>query len=103
MCSEMRIAKLAYSQSPGMPACQTIRRPRYSVCDALTKRHTTVDDAKVQPTGKLGRHTHSVSFAAALAHKAVSSRHSAISADLYSYHGYKKWTAKIRNAFDEAK
>src|SRR5260370_38329675 len=74
MCSEMRIAKLAYSQSPEMPACQTIAR--YSVCDALKKRHATMDDAKVQPAGKLGRDPK------ILAH--VSSRHSAISADLSS-------------------
>src|SRR5260370_17759693 len=74
MCSEMRIAKLAYSQSPEMPACQTIAR--YSVCDALKKRHATMDNAKVQPAGKLGRDPK------ILAH--VRSRHSAISAYLSS-------------------
>jgi hypothetical protein len=47
--------------------------------------------------------THSVSFAAALAHKDLRSRHSAITADLYSYHRYKMWTGKIRNAFEEGK
>ena len=47
--------------------------------------------------------THSVSFAAALAHKDLRSRHSAITADLYSYLRYKMWTAKIRNAFEEVK
>ena len=47
--------------------------------------------------------THSVSFAAALAHKDLSSRHAAITADLYSYHRYKMWTGKVRNAFEEAK
>jgi hypothetical protein len=47
--------------------------------------------------------THSVSFAAALGHKDLRSRHSAITADLYSYLRYKMWTAKIRNAFEEAK
>jgi hypothetical protein len=45
--------------------------------------------------------THSVSFAAALAHKDLRPRHSAITADLYSYHRYKTWAAKIRNAFEE--
>jgi len=47
--------------------------------------------------------THSVSFAAALADKDLSSRHSAITADLYSYHRYTTWTRKVRNAFEEAK
>ena len=47
--------------------------------------------------------THSVSFAAALAHKDLRSRHSAITTELYSYHRYKVWTAKIRNAFEETK
>lgn len=47
--------------------------------------------------------THSVAFAAALAHKDLSSRHSAITANLYSYQRYKMWTGKVRNAFDEAK
>ena len=46
--------------------------------------------------------THSVSFSAALAHKDLSSRHSAITSDLYSYHRYKMWTGKVRNAFDGA-
>jgi len=46
---------------------------------------------------------HSVSFAAALAQKNSRSRHSAITSDLYSYHRYKVWTAKIRNAFEEPK
>lgn len=40
---------------------------------------------------------------AALGHKDLRSRHSAITADLYSYLRYKMWTAKIRNAFEEAK
>jgi hypothetical protein len=67
-----------------------------------------MDDAKLQiariPLGPGERiSTHSVSFAAALAHKDLSSRHSAITADLYSYLRYKMWTAKIRNAFEEAK
>jgi len=67
-----------------------------------------MDDAKLQiartplgPGAKIS--THSVSFAAALAHKDLRSRHSAITADLYSYHRYKMWTEKIRNAFEEAK
>ncbi len=67
-----------------------------------------MDDAKLQiasiplgPGEKIS--THSVSFAAALAHKDLRSRHSAITADLYSYLCYKSWTAKIRNAFEEAK
>jgi len=47
--------------------------------------------------------THSVSFEAALAYKDMRSRHSAITADLYSYHRYKMWTEKIRNAFEEGK
>jgi hypothetical protein len=67
-----------------------------------------MDDAKLQiPRTPLGPgekiSTHSVSFAAALAHKELRSRHSAITADLYSYHRYKVWTAKIRNAFEETK
>jgi hypothetical protein len=67
-----------------------------------------MDDAKLQfayaplsPGEKIS--THSVSFAAALAHKDLRSRHSAITADLYSYHRYKVWTAKIRNAFEKTK
>ena len=67
-----------------------------------------MDDAKLQiariplgPGQKIS--THSVSFAAALTHKDLRSRHSAITADLYSYLRYKMWTAKIRNAFEEAK
>ncbi len=67
-----------------------------------------MDDAKPQiartPLGPGEKVTaHSVSFAAALAQKDLRSRHSAITADLYSYHRYKVWTAKIRNAFEEAK
>jgi hypothetical protein len=65
-----------------------------------------MDDSKLQiassalrPVEKIS--THSVSFAAALARKDLSSRHSAITADLYSYLRYKMWTAKIRNAFEE--
>ena len=46
---------------------------------------------------------HSVSFAAALANRDLRPRHSAITADLYSYHRYKMWTEKIRSAFYEAK
>ncbi len=67
-----------------------------------------MNDAKLQvagvplvPVDEIG--THSVSFAEALARKDLSSRHSAITADLYSYRRYKVWTAKIRNAFEEAK
>jgi hypothetical protein len=67
-----------------------------------------MDDAKLQiariplgPGEKIS--THSVSFAAALTHKDLRSRHSAITANLYSYLRYKIWTAKIRNAFEEAK
>jgi hypothetical protein len=67
-----------------------------------------MDDAKLQiahnalpPVEKIS--THSVSFAAALVRKDLSSRHSAITADLYSYRRYKMWTAKIRNAFEETK
>jgi hypothetical protein len=67
-----------------------------------------MDDAKLHiartPLGPVEKvTTHSVSFAAALAHKDLRSRHSAITADLYSYSRYKMWTAKIRNAFEEAK
>jgi hypothetical protein len=67
-----------------------------------------MDDAKLQiarrPLGASENiSTHSVSFAAALARKDLSSRHSAITSDLCSYLRYKMWTAKIRNAFDEAK
>jgi hypothetical protein len=47
--------------------------------------------------------TPSISLGAAPARKDLRSRHSAITADLYSYHRYKMWTAKIRNAFYEAK
>jgi hypothetical protein len=46
---------------------------------------------------------HSVAFGSALAQKNLRSRHSAITSDLYSYHRYKAWTAKIRNAFEETK
>jgi hypothetical protein len=46
---------------------------------------------------------HSVSFAAALAQKNLRSRHSAITSDLYSYHRYKVWTARIRKAFEDPK
>jgi hypothetical protein len=67
-----------------------------------------MDDAKLQitrapltPDAKIS--THSVSFAEALAHKDLRSRHSAITADLYSYRRYKMWTEKIRNAFEETK
>jgi hypothetical protein len=67
-----------------------------------------MDDAKLHlastplgPDAKIS--THSVSFAAALARKDLSSRHSAITADLSSYHRYRMWTAKMRNAFEEAK
>jgi hypothetical protein len=67
-----------------------------------------MDDTKLQiartplgPGEKIS--THSVSFAAALAHKDLSSRHSAITADLYSYLRYKVWTDKVRNAFEETK
>ena len=67
-----------------------------------------MDDAKLRiartplgPDAKIC--THSVSFAAALTHKDLRSRHSAITADLYSYHRYKMWTEKIRNAFEEGK
>jgi hypothetical protein len=66
-----------------------------------------MDDSKLRIAGSALRpvekiSTHSVSFAAALARKDLSSRHSAITADLYSYRRYKMWTAKIRNAFEEA-
>ena len=46
---------------------------------------------------------HSVSFAAALAPKNLRSRHSAITSDLYSYHRYKVWTARVRKAFEDPK
>jgi len=46
---------------------------------------------------------HSVAFGAALEQKKDQSRHSAITSDLYSYHRYKVWTRKIRNAFEEPK
>jgi hypothetical protein len=46
---------------------------------------------------------HSVSFAAALAQKNSRSRHSAITSDLYSYHRYKAWTARIRKVFEDPK
>ncbi len=67
-----------------------------------------MDDAKLQiartPLGPVEKiTTHSVSFAAALAHKDLRSRHSAITEGLCSYSRYKMWSAKIRNAFDEAK
>jgi hypothetical protein len=57
--------------------------------------------APLGPNEKIS--THSVAFAAALVHKDLSSRHSAITADLYTYQRYKMWTGKVRNAFDEAK
>lgn len=67
-----------------------------------------MNDAKMQiaqtplgPGEKVS--THSVSFAAALARKDLRSRHSAITAELSSYQRYRVWTAKIRNAFGEAK
>jgi hypothetical protein len=67
-----------------------------------------MNDAKLQiartplgPGEKVS--THSVSFAAALARKDLRSRHSAITAELYSYQRYRVWTAKIRNAFEEPK
>jgi hypothetical protein len=67
-----------------------------------------MNDAKLQiahtplgPGAKTG--THSVSLEAAPAYKDLRSRHSAITADLYSYHRYKVWMGKIRNAFEEAK
>lgn len=67
-----------------------------------------MSDAKLQITRTLlgpGEKisTHSVSFAAALAPKDLSSRHSAITAELYSYHRYRVWTGKVRNAFEKAK
>jgi hypothetical protein len=67
-----------------------------------------MDDPKLQiarvPLGPGEKtSTHSVSFAAALAHRDLRPRHSAITADLYSYHRYKTWTEKIRSAFYEAK
>jgi hypothetical protein len=71
-----------------------------------------MEDAKLQiPRTPLGSGekiiAHSVSFAAALAQtpaqKNLRSRHSAITSDLYSYHRYKVWTAKIRSAFEDPK
>jgi len=67
-----------------------------------------MDDTKLQiARTALGKDakisTHSVSFAAALAHNDLSARHSAITADLYNYHRYRAWTGKVRNAFEEAK
>jgi hypothetical protein len=67
-----------------------------------------MEDAKLQiPRTPLdsGEKTiaHSVSFAAALAQKSLRSRHSAITSDLYSYHRYKVWTARIRSAFEDPK
>jgi hypothetical protein len=68
----------------------------------------TMEDAKLQipetPPGSGEKIiAHSVSFAAALAKKNLRSRHSAITADLYSYQRYKVWTARIRNAFEDPK
>jgi len=67
-----------------------------------------MDDSKLQiprtplrPVEQINAHP--VSFAAALTRKDLNSRHSAITADLYSYHRYKMWTAKIRNAFEAEK
>jgi hypothetical protein len=67
-----------------------------------------MEDAKLQiPRMPLGSDekiiAHTVSFATALAQKNLRSRHSAITSDLYSYHRYKVWTAKIRSAFEEPK
>jgi hypothetical protein len=45
----------------------------------------------------------SVSAGAALTPKSSRSRHAAITSDLYTYHRYKVWTAKIRNTFEEPK
>jgi hypothetical protein len=64
---------------------------------------TKLQIARTAPDPGEKVNTHSVSFAAALAHKDLRSRHSAITADLRSYLRYKMWTAKIRNAFEEAK
>ena len=65
------------------------------------------DEQLETPRGHLGsRETiiaHSVAFGAALGRKNLRSRHSAMTSDLYSYHRYKVWTAKIRNAFEEQK
>jgi len=85
------------------------RAPRYSpAIDDTLKKGTHMDDSKLQiartPLGAVEQiSTHPVSFAAALARKDLNSRHSAITADLYSYHRYKMWTAKIRNAFEAEK
>jgi hypothetical protein len=72
------------------------------------KRETSMNDAKLQiPRTPLSAgekiSTHSVSLTAAPADRDLRSRHSAITADLYSYHRYKMWTAKARDAFEEAK
>jgi hypothetical protein len=65
-------------------------------------------DAKPQtprvPPGsgeKIGAHP--VSLSADVAKKNLRSRHSAITSDLYSYHQYKMWTAKIRSTFEDPK
>ena len=65
-----------------------------------------MDDERIEAPGRLlgsGEKivAHSVAFATALAQRNSRSRHSAITSDLYSYHRYKVWTAKIRNAFEE--
>ena len=106
MCSEMRIAML--SQIPSLWECLPVRVSVGHATRHRPEEATTMDDAKLQIAhapldagAKIS--THSVSFAAALAHKDLSSRHSAITADLYSYHRYKVWTSKIRNAFEGAK
>ena len=46
---------------------------------------------------------HTVAFGSALAQKNLRSRHSTITADLYSYHRYKVWTRQVRDAFEEPK
>jgi len=66
-----------------------------------------MDDTKFQlARAPLGSDTkivaHSVSFAGALVQK-DRSRHSAITTGLYSYHRYKVWTEKVRNAFEKTK
>jgi hypothetical protein len=67
-----------------------------------------MNDAKLQPPRPpVGSGekivAHSVSFGPALTAKDLRSRHSAITSDLYSYHRYKVWTAKIRGTFEEPK
>jgi len=73
-----------------------------------TKGARPMDYEKLQTRGRLlssGERiiAHSVAFGAALTQKNSRSRHSAITSDLYSYHRYKVWTAKIRSAFEEPK